>query len=483
MRKPLSALILAACALFAASCSSEGAGGGARYKSALIEKVPHVRQKPDFCGEACAEMWLRKLGSKIDQDEVFDRSGVAPAYGRGCHAAEFKRALEGLGFKTGIGWTRVEVAKAKTGMEAAWKALHADLGAGVPSIICTRYADKPKTTEHFRLILGYDSKKDEVIYHEPAEDKGAYRRMKRALFLKLWPLKYKPDTWTLVRFRLEVGNLAKSQPRKGFTSADYAQHVMALKKKIEKALPGKKFHIVVQRPFVVIGDEDSRVVKTRAVRTVKWARDKLKAEYFAKDPADILDVFLFKGKASYMTGAKALFGHTPSTPYGYFSSAEKALVMNIATGGGTLVHEIVHPFVAANFPACPSWLNEGLGSLYEQASERKGRIIGLTNWRLAGLQKAIKAGKVPEFKKLCSTTTDQFYNKDKGTNYAQARYLCYYLQEKDLLKTYYHAFFKDRKKDPSGYGTLKKTLGLKTDKEMQKFKKDWEAWVLKLRFR
>ena len=42
--------------------------------------------------------------------------------------------------------------------------------------------------------------------------------------------------------------------------------------------------------------------------------------------------------------------------------------MNIATGGGTLVHEIVHPFMAANFEQCPSWFNEGLGSLYEQSA-------------------------------------------------------------------------------------------------------------------
>ena len=25
------------------------------------------------------------------------------------------------------------------------------------------------------------------------------------------------------------------------------------------------------------------------------------------------------------------------------------------TGGGTLVHEIVHPFLRANFPECPAW--------------------------------------------------------------------------------------------------------------------------------
>ncbi len=65
--------------------------------------------------------------------------------------------------------------------------------------------------------------------------------------------------------------------------------------------------------------------------------------------------------------------------------------MDISTGGGTLVHEIVHPFIEANFPNCPPWLNEGLGSLYEQSGEVQGRIHGFTNWRLHGLQADIKA--------------------------------------------------------------------------------------------
>ena len=32
-----------------------------------------------------------------------------------------------------------------------------------------------------------------------------------------------------------------------------------------------------------------------------------------------------------------------------------------------LVHEMVHPFMDADFPACPAWFNEGLASLYEQS--------------------------------------------------------------------------------------------------------------------
>ena len=50
-----------------------------RPASALIAGVPHIRQEPDFCGEACVEMVLRKLGKRGDQNYVFNMSGLDPA--------------------------------------------------------------------------------------------------------------------------------------------------------------------------------------------------------------------------------------------------------------------------------------------------------------------------------------------------------------------------------------------------------------------
>jgi hypothetical protein len=260
-----------------------------------------------------------------------------------------------------------------------------------------------------------------------------------------------------------------------FTDADYADHIRWL----EKMVPGQGFNIVVQKPFVVIGDEDPAVVKRRALGTVKWAVDKLKALYFKKDPNKIIGIWLFKDRQSYQKHTREIFGDNPSTPFGYYSDRHNALIMNIATGGGTLVHEIVHPFMEANFRQCPAWFNEGLGSLYEQSTSRDGRIIGLTNWRLAGLQEAIRADAVPSFYWLTHTTTYAFYNEDPGTNYAQARYLCYYLQEKELLVKFYHQFRARFRQDPGGYETLKRVLG---EKDMKAFKRKWEAFVLRLRF-
>src|SRR5258705_3319598 len=82
---------------------------------------------------------------------------------------------------------------------------------------------------------------------------------------------------------------------RNLTDADFAAHVEQLKKK----LPSAGFTIVVQPPFVVIGDEPADVVKEHSERTVKWAVDKLKQDYFSKDPKEILDIWLFKDAPSY----------------------------------------------------------------------------------------------------------------------------------------------------------------------------------------
>lgn len=259
------------------------------------------------------------------------------------------------------------------------------------------------------------------------------------------------------------------------SSHDFARHIAHLKKKLDD----DQFHFVVERPFVVAGNESKSAVRRRASSTVRWATERLKKTYFKKDPHHILTIWLLKDKKSYERLAKKLYGEEPGTPYGYYSPSDRALVMNISTGTGTLVHEIVHPFMEANFPECPSWLNEGLGSLYEQCGDRDGKITGFTNWRLAGLKQAIRTDSVPSFETLCETSRAEFYHADPGTNYAQARYLCYYLQEKGLLTDFYHRFHEDCHEDPTGLETLQSVLGRPN---MKKFKKTWEKYVMKLRY-
>ena len=169
---------------------------------------------------------------------------------------------------------------------------------------------------------------------------------------------------------------------------------MALKKMLPEG-----FAVFVERPFVVVGDGPAEDVQAICRGTVRWTVDKLKRDYFAATRT-----------RSSQFGCSKTTPATGSTRNQCSMIRRRRLtdiiprptapIMNIETGTGTLVHEIVHPYVRANFRRCPAWLNEGLGSLYEQCGERDGHIVGYPNWRLPGLQQAIKRGVVPSFEEL-----------------------------------------------------------------------------------
>jgi hypothetical protein len=259
--------------------------------------------------------------------------------------------------------------------------------------------------------------------------------MKRNLALPIWY-----SCWLLAVIGFWSLTYGADVSATAATNTALADHLAKLKVPVG-------FTVVSQPPFVVIGDESPAQVRASALNTVKWAVDKLKQDYFERDPVEIIDIWLFHDQTSYTNHARLLFNDTPTTPFGYYSPAHRALIMNIATGGGTLVHEIVHPFMRANFPECPAWFNEGLASLYEQAAEKQGHIHGTGN-----------------------ANYSQYY--------AQARYLCYYLQEKGLLTKFYREFVSNAKRDPTGFNTLKRVLG---EDDMDSFKKKWEKFVLALR--
>lgn len=273
---------------------------------------------------------------------------------------------------------------------------------------------------------------------------------------------------------------ASSEPAPGqvtttFAKADYDAHVQRLRARLAKRGLGK-LAIVVEDPFVVAGDGSAMELR-RGAETVRWAVRLLERDFFAARPAAILDVFLFSGAESYEAGVAALTGDAPTTPYGFYSRTHGGLFMNIATGGGTLVHEIVHPYVEADFPRAPPWLNEGLGSLFEACEERGGRIVGALNWRLGGLQRAIARGGLRSFASLTGLDAARFYGDESGTNYAQARYLLYYLQEQGVLREFYQAFRAGRAKDPTGFATLARVLG---ERDMADFQRRWERYVAAL---
>lgn len=263
--------------------------------------------------------------------------------------------------------------------------------------------------------------------------------------------------------------LGRTEP---LPAAAYEEHARA-----RREAYGAGFTVVVVPPFVVIGDGPSAWVREDADEVVGVAARLLKERFFPRDPAAIIDVLMLQTEASYDLRAGSFFGR-PSTPYGYYSPCDRAIYTSMALGNGTLVHEMVHAFMEANFPASPTWFNEGLGSLYEHTDLAAGELRGRVNWRLPGLKGAISRGKTIPLTSLLETSRGEFYDdRRSGLHYAMARYLLFHLQERGLLTTFYHRFVAGHGRDPTGAATLKAVLG---EEDLAAFQRRWEKEVLAL---
>lgn len=248
-----------------------------------------------------------------------------------------------------------------------------------------------------------------------------------------------------------------------------------LRKKI-----GDDGQVIVRPPFVIAGDMGERELDSWYTRTIEPAAEGMANTYFTVAPTQPITVLLFPHEDSYNANTKKLFGDNGISVYGYYKPQNRTLVMNIGTGGGTLVHELTHALIDFDFPDVPDWFNEGLASLHEQCRFRQSDdgpwVEGLENWRLPGLQKTILAKRVRPLKTMIEA--NDFRGELEGTNYAQARYLCLYIQREGKLAAFYQHFRKNQKEDPLGVASLKEVLEFDS---WQRFDRDFQKWVLSLK--
>ena len=240
---------------------------------------------------------------------------------------------------------------------------------------------------------------------------------------------------------------------------------------------GSEFIVERTGIFIVGGDLPRSRFDRFKKRTIEDCSKALWCDFFSKRPEYPIRIYLFQGKTSYETWVKKLAGFEPRSPYGFYLPGRKAMMMNIATGGGTLVHEMTHALTAPDFPDCPTWLFEGLGSLFEQCYvTRDGHIRGAVNWRLPVLRR----GGITPLKKLVTMSDAEFRGKKESLNYANARYLCFYLQQRGLLTRFYKTFRAARRAgtDTTGWASLGATIG----QPAGSFETQWHAWLKTLRW-
>jgi hypothetical protein len=235
---------------------------------------------------------------------------------------------------------------------------------------------------------------------------------------------------------------------------------------------------LVAAPFILAGDGTAEQLAQYRDGTVLAATRALEATYFRTPLREPVVICLFESEEPYKRLAGEWFDQTDVPHFGFYRHAERVMFMNVATGTGTLVHELTHALIAPDFPTVPSWFNEGLASLYEQCSLSGDTITGLPNWRLPALQKAIRDRTLRPLKELIEDR--DFYRQDLvGINYAEARYLMYYLQQKKLLTGYYRRFRDNAENDPTGRKSLESVIEPQT---LDAFEKQWRVWVLGLRY-
>ena len=233
------------------------------------------------------------------------------------------------------------------------------------------------------------------------------------------------------------------------------------------------WNVVVHEPFVLGGDCGADSLEATYRETVLPTVRALSIQYFDHAPTWPITVLLCSTDASYRECNQRLEARERSEYSGIYSRTEHRLVVNVATGDGTLAHELTHALAHADFPTLPEWLDEGLASLHEECefSADGLRLVGLDNWRGTALREACQREPLRSVSDLASK---RFAASDRAaTDYAHARYFCLFLQQKRLLEPFYRKCRSRAETDPTGIESLCELFAATHSREIEVQFTEW----------
>jgi len=248
------------------------------------------------------------------------------------------------------------------------------------------------------------------------------------------------------------------------------------------------FSVLVEPPFVMAGNMRKTDLTAHREQSVVRPAAAMWRTYFTRRPDEPITVLLLTDRGvrppaddrdpgyAYRAWARKLFGDQPVSGCGYYKPDRRTMVVNIDTGGGTLVHELTHALIPYDFPHAPDWINEALASLHEQCRVEEDGIVGLPNWRLRDLQKALATGTLRPLADL--VTKDDFRENQPGLNYAQARYFAMYLQHRGKLRDFYCYYRDHGTGERAAVAAIEHVFGESIDDVERSFL----AWVNTLQF-
>jgi hypothetical protein len=233
--------------------------------------------------------------------------------------------------------------------------------------------------------------------------------------------------------------------------------------------------VCVHPPFVLAGDFPAEELDQIYDETIAPAVRVLQIDYFDQEPAEPITILVTASEDAFRRMA-GHFGRTRRTEYsGLYYRAQRTILVNWQSGSGTVTHELTHALAHADFPTMPEWFDEGLASLHEEAElSAEGRhLLGRDNWRVRFLVEAEKRGC---WKSVAQLLDQPFADPDVAAlDYALARYLCLFLQERGLLPAYYRKCRSLSDSDPAGRTALVKLL---QSNDLNDLDHEFHAWVL-----
>jgi hypothetical protein len=207
---------------------------------------------------------------------------------------------------------------------------------------------------------------------------------------------------------------------------------------------GGDVRVVVERGVFVFVGRDAGSRYDAAVRLARQALEAYFNERFSKAPARTVLIYLLSSRSALESFcAKHLAGGCPKEA-GVYLRAAREMAIDLSFGTATLTHELVHPIVQSDFPMAPTWLDEGLGALYENpVLPRAGEIHGATNWRRDELVAALGSKSAADKTRLTALfemPDADFRATDEDLHYAMARELCRWLDSRGQLWPFYRAW-------------------------------------------